>query len=909
MREHFALSLRRLLIPFSLFFFYSPLASRAQNILDLTLDGSENGKSLTALFQEIGEKHNVRFYFLPEWVDSVMVEDVQQGHTLEQLLSDLFLGTDLTFFAMYPKAVVIIKDPTQAMLRRSAYETAVRQHKKIEEHTVGNRERAKKGKVLIQGTIFDSKDHTPIPRVNVVVNGTQSGTTTDNAGRYELRIDPGSFFINLSFIDYEDKVIDLSAFEDGELNLEMESMPIMLDEVVIQEHAAQELTTQRIGQTQMAIREIKRAPAFLGEVDLVRRVQTLPGVTTVGEAASGYNVRGGSVDQNLILFDGLPVYNITHGFGFLSPFNAEAVRDVSFYKGGIPAEFGGRASSVLDITSKDGDYQKWNGNAGIGMITSNFMINGPLQRGKTSLAASFRSTYSNWLIHTIKTDYADLSQTSVFFYDGTLKFTHLFSDRTKLSVTGYSSRDAFRLMGDSTYHWNNQVVSARLDHQISGKLGSEFVLGISKYGYTVKNVDDLTAFDLSYSIASTIAKAGFFFQSGSHKANFGWQGTYYQFDPGELKPTTPGSSAQYISIDRQFSLENAFYAADEWTLNPKITLEGGLRLPIFTSFGPASINVYQPGVPLSPETVIDALHYGAGRVIKTYAGLEPRVSFRWTVNPHSSIKFGYNRIFQFLQMVTNTTAITPVDIWQPSGYYFKPQRADQVSLGYFTDLHAKKYSASVEAFYKDIMNVLDFKDGAQLILNQHLETDLLQGKGHSYGIETSFTKNTGRLTGSLNYTFSRAFRQIAGATPGESINEGKQYPSTFDQPHVVNVTWKYNLSRRYFFTGNFTYHTGRPVTIPVSAYPYEGMTVAYFSGRNQYRIPDYHRLDLAFVFEGNHKRKKKAESTWVLSVYNVYGRNNPYTVFFKSSGTGVPMPYQLAIVGSPLPSISYNLKF
>lgn len=873
------------------------------------MEGSENGKQLLTLFQEISEKNSARFYFLPEWIDSIRVEGANPGQKLETLLSALFRGTDLTFFAMYPRAVVIMKDPSQALLRKNSYETAVRQHKKIEQHIIGSREATKKDKVVIEGVIVDSKNHDPIPRVNIALNGTQSGTTTNDAGKFELRLDPGTHFINLSFIDYEEKVIDLAAYEDGEMNIELDPMPIMLDEVVIQEHAAQELTTRRIGQTQISIRDIKRAPAFLGEVDLVRRIQTLPGVTTVGEAASGFNVRGGSVDQNLILFDGLPVYNITHGFGFLSPFNAEAVRDVTFYKGGIPAEYGGRASSVLDIKSKDGDYQKWNGNAGIGMITSNFMINGPLQRDKTSLAASFRSTYSNWLIHTIKTDYADLSQSSVFFYDGTLKLTHLFSDRTKLSVTGYSSRDAFRLMGDSTYHWKNMLVSARLDHQISAKLGSEFVLGVSKYGYTVRNEDNLTAFDLSYHIASTTAKAGFFYAEGSHKVNFGWQASYYRFDPGDMKPTTPESSAQNISLDRQYSLENAFYAADEWTVNPRVTLEGGFRLPIFTSFGPADINVYKPGVPLEPETVVDTLHYGNGQPIKTYAGFEPRVSLRWVLSPRSSLKFGYNRIFQFLHMVTNTTAITPVDIWQPSGYYFKPQRADQVSLGYFTDLKGKKYGASIEGFYKDIQNVLDFKDGAQLILNRHLETDLLQGKGHSYGVETSFTKNTGRLTGSLNYTFSRAFRQVAGPTLSESINGGKQYPSTFDQPHVVNLTWKYNLSRRYFFTGNFSYHTGRPVTIPVSAYPYEDMTVAYFSGRNQYRIPDYHRLDLAFVFEGNHKRKKKGESTWVISVYNVYGRHNPYTVFFKSSGTGVPVPYQLAIVGAPLPSISYNLKF
>ncbi len=641
----------------------------------------------------------------------------------------------------------------------------------------------------------------------------------------------------------------------------------------------------------------------------IKQVQTLPGVTTVGEAASGFNVRGGSVDQNLILYDGMPAFNSSHVFGFFSAFNAEAVRDISFYKGGIPAEYGGRASSVLDIKSKDGDYKKWNGNAGIGMLTSNFMINGPIQKERTAIAASFRTSYSNWLIHSVNTDYVNLSNSMVSFYDGTLKLTHLINDRSKLSFTGYSSKDAFRLTGDSTYQWRSLQGSAKLDHQFSSQLGAEFVAGISTYDYKLTNADSLTALELSYRITTTVFKAGFHYEEGNHKYNFGWQGLYYHFEPGKLVPTSPASNAKHITIDKQNSFENAFYAADAWSLSDKLFLVGGARLPLFMSFGPASLNVYKDGVPRETSTVIDTLSFKRGQITKAYFGFEPRLSFRWMMSPTSSVKLGYNRIYQFLHLITNTTAVTPVDIWQPSGYYFKPQRADQISLGYFKDFRDKKYGFSSEVFYKGIKNVLDFKDGAQLILNKHLETDLLQGKGWSYGIETSFTKNIGRITGTLNYTFSRSFRQIAGPTANESINGGNPYPSNFDQPHIVNLSWKYNLSRRYYFTGNWTYHTGRPVTIPLSALPIENMTVTYFSGRNQYRIPDYHRLDIALVFEGNHRRKKVGEGTLVFAIYNVYGRKNPYSIFFKSDGSGIPQPYQLSILGSALPSISYNFKF
>jgi hypothetical protein len=882
----------------------------AQDILQLKLDGSELGKPATSVLEEIGNKYRARFYFVNEWIEPLQFEKSYEGQTLAQVLDDLFLGTDLSYLSMYPNVVIIVKDPTQAVLRKKTIQAAVRQEKKIKQLDFGEPGKSEKGKpIIITGQVLDSKTNEPMQRANIQVSDTQYSTTTDGSGRYTFSLTPGIYVLTFSYVEYEDQVIDLAAYGNGVINIKLEEKPILLDEVVIREQPSRELTTGSIGLTRLAMREMKHAPAMLGEVDLVKQVQTLPGVTTVGEAASGFNVRGGSVDQNLILYDGLPVFSSSHVFGFLSAFNSEAIRDVSFYRGGIPAEYGGRVSSVLDIRSKDGSFDKWNGNVGIGMITTNIMMNGPLRKEKTSLATSFRSSYSNWLVHSIRTDYADLRNSSVFFYDGTIKLTHLINERTKLSFTGYSSKDAFQLTGDSTYQWSNQQVSVRLDHQFTSKLSSEFVAGTSTYGYSVINEDHLTASRLSYRITSSMLKAGFNFQQANHKVNFGWQLLHYRFNPGTFKPNSPESNARAISMDKQYSFENAFHVSDGWTFNEKLFIEAGLRMPMFISLGSASVNVYKDGEPLEVTTLTDTLHYRNGEPIKTYVGLEPRLTFRWMASATSSVKLGYNRMYQFLHLVTNTTAVTPVDIWQPSGYYFKPQRADQISIGYFKDFREKKYGTSAEIFYKSINNILDFKDGAQLILNEHLETDLLQGKGYSYGVETSFNKNVGRLTCSLNYTYSRSFRLISGPTSSESINSGERYPSNFDQPHILNVAWKYSLSRRYFFTGNFTYHTGRPVTIPLSAFSFENTTVAYFSTRNQYRIPDYHRLDVALVIEGSNKRKRRGEGTLVISVYNVYGRNNPYTVYFKSSGNGIPKPYQLSIIGTILPSISYNYKF
>ncbi|HZY79645.1 MAG TPA: TonB-dependent receptor, partial [Cyclobacteriaceae bacterium] len=515
---------------------------------------------------------------------------------------------------------------------------------------------------------------------------------------------------------------------------------------------------------------------------------------------------------------------------------------------------------------------------------------------------------SDWLIHSIKSDYGNLRKSSVFFWDGTFKVTHMYSPRTKLSVTGYSSNDSFRLLGDSTYRWRNLVGAARLDHQFASGLQGEFVLGESVYGYDLLYGEKDNATKLGFSIASTVAKAGFHYAIGKHKLNFGWQGTYYRFNPGSQEPDSRESTSAKITLDKQNSIETALYIADNLSLTERASLEAGLRLPLFTSLGPATIYQYS-SERHDITTVTDTLKYRGMENIKTYVGVEPRLAFRYMTGPRSSIKAGYSRVYQFLHLVTNTTAVSPVDIWQPSGRYFKPQIADQFSLGYFVDLAENKYAISGEGFYKLIGNVVDFKDGAQLVLNRHIETELLQGKAWSYGGEFSLTKNAGTLTGSLNYTYARSFRQFNGSTPDQSISEGKVYASNYDQPHIVNFTWKLGITKRHFFTGNFTYHSGRPITIPVAAFNVDNIPVAYFSERNQYRVPDYHRLDLALVIEGTHRRKKLGDGTWVFSLYNVYARKNVYTVFFRAGADGVPKPYQLSIIGTVLPSISYNFKF
>ena len=858
------------------------ITSRAQSMLDLPLNGSEHGKPLATVIDSLEKKHSTRFFFLPEWVDNVSLPDNTAGVTLRVLLDEILPGHGLTYTEMYPGTFVIIKDPTLSILRQSAIAQATRDQKEIRKFEFGSRN-SRKRQVTISGTVRDSENNAPLPGATVVLSDS-TDTNTDANGRFTLRISSGEYLMTIGFVNYSEMVIDLSAFADGNIDAELEEVPTVLEEIIVQDMAEREITQSRLGQTHISIAQLKRSPTMLGEADLVKQVQSMPGVTTVGEAASGFNVRGGSVDQNLVLYDGMPVFNSAHAFGFLSAFNSYAIRDVSFYRGGIPAEYGGRASSVLDIRAAEGNFEKWDGNVGIGIIASHLMVSGPIARNKTSIAASIRSTYSNWLVNSIKTQYADLSKSSVGFLDGTIKLTHLFTTDTKLSITAYGSNDSFRFQGDSTYQWFNRTLSARFDHRFSENLNFDATVGMSNYSYNVNNRNEATAFDLSYSILAPVAKFGFYYQDGRHKATAGVQLQYYQFDPGSLVPG-PNSNKEEKHMAPQNSLENAAYVNDIFTLNEHLTVEGGVRLPVFTS--------------LSTETIPSA----------TYYGVEPRAAIRLSTGATSSVKAGYTRMYQYLHLITNTAAVTPVDIWQPSNAAFKPQRADQVSLGYFRTFDDRKYEASVEGFYKTTANILDFRNGAKLILNENLQNDLLRGNSVAYGVEVAASITTGRFTGNVNYTYSRSLRQVLGATSEQSINEGKIYPSNFDQPHVANLSLRYGFTRRYFLTGNFSYHTGRPISIPLSGYFYEGRQIANFSERNQFRIPDYHRLDIAFVMEGNHKRKKLGDGTWVVSLYNLYGRKNAYSVFYKPSATGTLRAYQLSIIGTVLPSISYNFTF
>lgn len=882
----------------------------AQNQLTLKITQSSNEQTFLELLRSIEEEHSIRIFRLNDWFEAIPLEKSFDGYTIDEFLSEFFNSTDFSFFPLYSHAIVIIKDPSNELERLESIKMAISQDKSIESFQVGIPDNLfDKSKVTLSGLVTDIQTGEGIPNATITINDA-NGVVTNVRGEYQISLEKGLYLMKVNFVDYDEKVIDLQLFDDGELDIILEKNVTFLNEIVVESENYLDLTSRRAGEIKLSVVDMKRSPTFLGETDLIKQIQSLPGVVSVGEAAMGFNVRGGSVDQNLILYDNLPVFNSSHVFGFITAFNPETIRGVSFYNGGIPARFGGRISSVLDVQSINPDQNEIKGKAGIGLFTNNGMISMPLKKNRSSFFASFRTTYSDWLTRSIKTDYVDLSKSSISFYDGSVKYVNRFKNDSRLSLSTYTSNDEFSLTGDTTYQWSNTVISANFAHQLPRQISSNLTVGTSIYSYGIFNQDQLNASKLSYSIINNVAKADFNKKYNQHDLTAGWELNFNVFNPGTLEPNSSVSTTGNISLDKKHTIENALFITNECNWDSKTKAEAGLRIPVFASFGRDKIFQYEDGVEKSEEAIADTLEFGRMESIKSYLRFEPRISIVRQLNAQSSIKFGYHRIYQFLHLISNSAAVAPTDIWLPSGYHFRPQRSDQFSIGYFNNFRDKEYGFSTEVFYKFLDNVLDFKRGSELILNPNLETELLQGKGNSYGIETSLTKNKGRITGSFNYTYSRSFRRVQGSLPQETINDGDRYPTNFDQPHVLNLNWNYRLSKRHFFTGNFTFHSGRPVTVPLASFSLENSTLTYFSKRNEFRIPDYHRLDLALVIEGNHKLDKWWNGTWIFSVYNVYARRNAYTVFFrKDENLEIPRPFQLAIIGTVFPSLTYKLDF
>lgn len=663
-----------------------------------------------------------------------------------------------------------------------------------------------------------------------------------------------------------------------------------------------------MGAAKMNIQTIKQVPVVFGEADVLKAVLTLPGVTSVGEASTGFNVRGGAADQNLILFNDMTIYNPAHFFGFFSAFNPDVVKEIELYKSSIPEKYGGRVASVLDVVSKNGNKKRLSGAGGIGPLTSKLTIEGPIIKEKTSFIAGARSTYSNWLMKLIPDEAYKKSTAS--FYDITAHINHEINTKNNLYLTAYISNDQFKLNNDTLYKYGNQNINLRWKHIFNSKFNAVFSGGYDSYKYSISGKGNaVNAYDLSFNIKQFNFRSDFtYLLDSKNTLNFGVNGNYYKLQPGKFVPAGGRSLVVPDILENEQALETAVYLGDRLDLTPELSVNLGVRYSMFNYLGPQEVYTYQSGIQKSVLNITDSSFYGSGDMIKTYHGPEFRIGLRYSLPNNASVKLSYNSLRQYIHVLSNTTAISPTDTWKLSDPNIRPQLGQQLSLGFYKNFKSNTIETSVEIYYKKLRDYLDYKSGASLVLNHHIETDVVSTRGKAYGAEFLLKKPNGKLNGWISYTYSRILLTMKDSTQGPLINKGEEYPANYDKPHNINFIGNYKFTHRFGVSLNIVYSTGRPITLPIAIFNLNGSERVFYSDRNKYRVPDYFRTDISFNIEGNHRIKKLAHSSWTVGIYNLTGRKNPYSVYFTSEN-GVVKGYKFSIFGTLIPFITYNFKF
>lgn len=860
---------------------------------------------------QIEKAYGVDVFYKNEWVDLQKVGPLDTNLPLGDALGQLLGPLNLSYLTYRKKLIILLPDST-ASRYASVSENYGSQLKIPEGVTViGDLESFGTQKTAtIKGRILDANTGDPLTGANVILAGTSRSTSTNERGEYSFQVPIGLYDIVITSVGYIEERKPVAVIGDGRINTELFDTSYELEEVTIRERAFENnVTDARMGISSLDISSIKRLPAFMGEVDVLKSLTYLPGVSTVGEGASGFNVRGGNFDQNLILMDGAPVFYPSHMLGFFSLINSEMVDNLTLYRGGVPAKYGGRISSVLDIRLHEGDKRKWNTSVGLGPITSKAFTEGPIIKDRVSLALGLRAASADWILK--RTRNKDLRESGARYLDLQGTLDAMITEKDKLRLSGYTSGDRFSFAQDAIYSYQNNIYSLTWTHSFPMDLYFTVNGASSVYDFEVENTEVLREYVMQNGIDYKDVKAELTYDPGDQfQATVGVLTGRYVIRRGELEPTTEGSLEAARSLQDMRGNEKAAFASLEWRTLPWLTVSGGARYTTFDQTGPMKVYYYDENLPRDDDAIIDSVSYASGDVIGSFGGLEPRASISVQLSADQSIKIGYNRMRQYINIVSNTAAVTPFDLWTTSGSHFKPVIGDQYGIGYFRNFTEKRLQTSVEVFYKELQNVTEYKNNADLFLKDNIETELLQGSGTSYGTELMVQKDAGLLTGWVSYTYARSLRKMDGEFDEEKINNGEYFAADFDKPHTLNIVSTYRLSRLWRFSGNFTYSTGRPTSYPIDKYVFNGIVVAQFSDRNQFRVPDYHRLDIAFSLDGTNKRKAKVETSWTFSIYNVYGRKNAYSVFFSQRNGDPPVtPYKLAVLGIPFPSVTFNLRF
>ena len=883
---------------------------------------------LTEVLKQIEQKTGYRFFWLEADVKDIRVNVNTDAKNLHTLMKDLLKKTDLGYTTYSDRYVFLVKNRKivnslpafvgWAEGKSTDSESELLQTNNLKAssenriYVVGKPEnKSERRTVELTGVITSFKTGEPVMGVNMVIRKpVWSAAVSDIDGKFVLKVPVGEVNIEMTGIGINDTHRRLMVYENGKLDIELEDKIQTLDEVTITANKRENVKDVQMGMESLVIEELKTIPTAFGELDVIKVVQTLPGVKTMGEASSGFNVRGGSTDQNLIQWNEGIIYNPTHLFGFFSAFNGSIVQNMELYKGNIPAKYGGRISSVLDINSRRGNKEKYQGEVSLGLLTSSLALEGPIKKGKTSLLLAGRTTYSDWILNMLPED-SGYKNGKAGFYDANLLLSHQFNPKDNLYISGYYSHDRFNFLENERYEYSNANGSLQWVHLFNDNFRMETTAGYDHYDYTTKNwLNDYNAFLMEYDINQYYMKMDFnHSQLQDHRIDWGLNAIVYDINPGDVKPY--GTESYYVpkTLQKEKALEAALYLNEEWEITPQLTASIGARYSLFNAFGKRTINTYREGE--LPSTLNVTGTESKNGNLKTYHGPEFRLGLRYAFTDDFSVKTGFNTMRQYIHKVSNTMVMSPTDTWKLSDMFIEPQTGMQYSLGFYKNLMNDQLEASIEGYYKTMNNYLDYRSGAQLLMNDHLETEVLPTDGRAYGVEFMLKRPKGKFNGWLSYTYSRTELQQNDPRIAKPVNKGKWYPAEYDKPHDIKLVGNYQFTQRYSTSINVDYSTGRPQTMPVSQYNSNtiGATSFVFSERNGVRIPDYFRVDLSFNIKPTHRLTAKTHTFFTIGVYNLLGRKNVYSIYFQNEGKEGMKGYRMSIFGAPIPYASFNVKF
>lgn len=893
--------------------------SNAQN-RPILITGTYQQVSLKSFISEIEQKYGIRFFYDEKTIEQIAVTAGFHETPLDQCLQIIFKGKAVNYRIIDREVILYTgselpemfpvtesnKEPEEMLSpeKKPAKDKLLQLQYRIINIGIPRKNNSKTASISGYLRNFDTGE--PIAGGIAYVSQTQQGAVSDSRGFYKITLPVGNHVLNFRCVGMEPVIRNVNLYSDGRLDVDMEIKLNVLQEAVVTGQGKGHLGDMT-GREKIDIQTMKAIPSLLGEADVMKSVLILPGVQTVGEGTSGFNVRGGSTDQNLILIDHATMYYPSHFFGNFSAINSEIIDNATLYKGSIPVKYGGRISSVFEINTIEGNHEKISGAAGISPLSAKVNLDGPLFSDKSTFLTSFRSTYSNWVLDQIKV--ASLYKSKAGFNDGQVKLNLYLNDNNNLILNFYGSSDQFQLHSDTTYKYNNTIGSLTLKHKFNSNLKSTTSLDFSQFRYDIANRNSIDqSFVLTHSLTELSLNNDYeYLSKGGIKYSFGADLNHYSVNPGERKILN-NSNILPLSTENEHALEYGLYAGSEFNLMENLKIEGGIRLSGLLSFNTGKEYIYAPNQPYTVDNIIDIITNNKNSIGKTYMNPEWRVSLNYSRHKYSSIKFSYNKTAQYIHMLSNTTAISPTDTWKLSDKYLSPATGNQFSVGYFKGLNRGLINLSAEVYYKVVNNVKEYKAGADLLLNDHIETEIVNGKAKSYGLELSAEKTGGRLYGRIDYTYARTLIKSVSPYKEDLINGGEYFPANYDKPHNLNIFATLKASRRILLTTNIAYSTGRPITYPIAKYQLDNEVFLQYSKYNEYRIPDYFRADLSLTINGSLKKDQFFHSSVTFSLYNLTARKNAYSVYFQSGG-GTYNAYQLSIFGTIIPTVTYNLKF